>query len=62
MSDKKEKATPAIDPEIAALEAEINMLKGMMEVVDKKARIDSNVNNALFHVVKRYRMYRRDGK
>ena len=62
MSDKKEKATPAIDPKIAALEAEINMLKGMMEVVDKKARIDSNVNNALFHVVKRYRMYRRDGK
>ena len=62
MSDKKEKPTPAIDPEIAALKAELNMLKGMMETVDKKARIDSNVNNALFHVVKRYRMYRRDGK
>ena len=62
MSDKKEKPTPAIDPQIAALEGQINMLKGMMETVEKKARIDSNVNNALFHVVKRYRLYRRDGK
>lgn len=62
MSDKKEKATPAIDPEIAALTAKVNNLEGMMEIVEKKARIDRDVNDALFNVVRRYRLYRRDGK
>ena len=59
MSDKKE---PKIDPEIAALNAKINNLEGMMEIVEKKARIDREVNDALFNVVRRYRLYRRDGK
>lgn len=59
MSDKK----PCdCTKETAELEAKINMLEGMLDTVDKKARIDSNVNNALFHMVKRYRIYKRDGK
>lgn len=59
MSDKAE---PKIDPEIAALKAKVNNLEGMMEIVEKKARIDRDVNDALFNVVRRYRLYRRDGK
>lgn len=59
MSDKK----PCdCTKETAELKAKINMLEGMLDTVDKKARIDQNVNNALFHMVKRYRMYKRDGK
>lgn len=59
MSDKKE---PKIDPEIAALKAKVNNLEGMMEIVDKKARINRDVNDTLFNVVRRYRLYKRDGK
>jgi hypothetical protein len=59
MSDKKE---PKIDPEIAVLKARINNLEGMMEIVDKKARINGEVSDALFNVVRRYRLYKRDGK
>jgi hypothetical protein len=57
-----EKTKPAIDPEIAALEAKVNNLIGMMEIVDKKARIDGHVSDALFNVIRRYRLFKRDGK
>ena len=59
MSEKKECKCKA---EIEALKAKIGTLEGMMEIVDKKARISAEVNDALFNVVRRYRLYRRDWK
>lgn len=59
MSDKKDCKCAE---EKAELKATINMLEGMLDSVNQKARIDSAINSALFHVVKRYRIYKRDGK
>lgn len=59
MSDKKE---PKIDPEIEALKAKVKNLEDMMDTVEKKARIDREVSDSLFNVVRRYRLYRRDQK
>ena len=59
MSDKKECACKG---KIAALEAKVSELTNMMEIVEKKARIDGHVSDALFNVVRRFRLYRRDNK
>ena len=55
MSDDK------VDPRIAELEAEVALLRGMMDNVDKKARSFGEVGDALFSIIRRYRLYKRDG-
>lgn len=59
MSDKKE---AKIDPEIEALTARISTLEGMMDMVTKKARIDHNLADPLFNILRRYRAYKRGVK
>lgn len=59
MSDNKE---PKIDPRIPELEAELDLLRGMLDTVDKKARSFPEVGDALFSVIRRFRIYKRNGK